>query len=99
LISNKEIYFHTGMFTSSSAYVLASTIGDENAWNYYITDLSDRYKLGHFILGLNFDGDNYISNHEGLSGISDDVELTNNPENWIYHTESFQTSVFGDQGI
>lgn len=73
----------------------AADEGEAPRWNFYISDVSDRYGVSQTLMGVLFgeDGEeNYFNKFETLEGISESVNLTNNPNNWTFHAEKFQTS-------
>jgi hypothetical protein len=70
--------------------------GDEPWWNFYISDVSDRYSFMQNIIGIAYDGGNYFTKYETLTGISGSVALENNPEDWMFHQEKLQPSPLGE---
>ena len=70
--------------------------GEEPPWNFYISDISNRYSIIQTIFGNGYEGDNYFSEYETLTGVSGSVNLENNPEDWVFHQEKFQPSPLGE---
>lgn len=64
--------------------------GQDPAWNFYISDVSNRYSIIQALIGVGFDQGNYYNKFETLSGIEGPVAVQNDPADWSYHTEMFQ---------
>ncbi|MCK9616384.1 MAG: T9SS type A sorting domain-containing protein [Lentimicrobiaceae bacterium] len=69
---------------------------EEPVWNFYISDVSNRYSIIQTIFGMGYEGDNYFTKYETLTGISESVNLENNPEDWVFLQEKFQPSPLGE---
>lgn len=77
-------------------YSLGSSFEGEPIYNYYINDISSRYDIIGSLVGVEFPNGDYFMKFETLSGINESVELENNLDDWIFHTESFQPSLLGE---
>ncbi len=84
------------LYLSSFTYLNASGHNEEAQWNFYINDVSDRYSIGNVFAGLNHSINHYVSKFSNIKGIENSTVLQNDPNNWVYHTESFQPSINGE---
>jgi hypothetical protein len=93
------LYYKSKNWTPFINYFLwENSEGIENeVWNYYVSDLSDRYAFIHTNLGIGYNGEGYISKYETLSeGINSTLTLENNPNDWVTHEQKFQPSLLGN---
>lgn len=93
------IYYKSKRWTPFILYYLwENSDGVENeVWNYYVSDVSDRYALIHSNLGLGYNGEGYVSKYETLDdGVHSALTLQNNPEEWVTHEQAFQPSILGE---
>lgn len=86
---------------SGSSYMWDSPFEPEQdpIWNFYINDISDRYAIIQKMIGTGYEQGYYFSKIETLMGVDASVALENNPENWVQHTENFQPSPLGGEGV
>lgn len=66
--------------------------GEAPRWNFYMSDVSDRYGVSQTMMAPRFGQENYYNKFETLEGVSESVELTNDPEDWSLHIQKFQPS-------
>jgi len=94
----------TIMFQPSNAFVNGmgynwdGPIGDEEPkWNFYINNVSDRYAVLLTLTGMRFKDDSYyFLKYKTLNdGIAGSLTWENRAEDWVSHTEYFQSSPLG----
>lgn len=93
------IYYKSKKWTPFVCYYLwENSDGIQNeVWNYYVSDVSQRYAFIHTNLGLGYNGEGYVSKYETLDdGVNTPFNLQNNPEEWVTHEQAFQPSILGE---
>lgn len=94
------VYYKSKNWTPFVGYYLwENSEGVQNeVWNYYVSDVSDRYAFIHTNLGLGYNGEGYVSKYETLDeGITTSQTLQNDPNDWVMHQQAFQPSVVGEE--
>lgn len=93
------VYYKSKKWTPFICYYLwENSDGVENEiWNYYISDVSNRYAFIHTNLGLGYNGEGYVSKYETLDdGVNTPLNLQNIPDEWVTHEQAFQPSILGE---
>lgn len=93
------LYFAPRSWTPFISYYLWENSAGNNGefWNFFISDVSDRYSAFHTNLGIGYGGEGYASKYPTLQGVSNSAVLQNNPEEWVLHHEDFQPTILGEQ--
>lgn len=100
VLFDRVIYFKAGNSgLSSASYIWGVPFEGDPVWNFNINDVSERYYLIHTFIGSGYEQGNYFTKFETLNGISDDISLSNNQQNWVYHTEKFQPSLLSGGNV
>lgn len=80
----------------NSRYYWDTPMSSEPVWNFYINNVSNRYAFISFLAGIEYPNGDYFTKFETLSGVNESLELKNNPDDWVFHIESFQPSLLGE---
>lgn len=102
LLVDNLIYFtplNVGIFGINYIRDIPFEPEQDPIWNFYINDISDRYAIIQSMIGSGYEQGYYFSKIETLMGVDASVALENNPENWVQHTENFQPSPLGGEGV
>lgn len=95
------LYFEPKDWTPFINYYLwENSNGNVNEfWNFYVSDLSERYSFIHTNVGAGYDGEGYVSKYDIITNINASRTLQNIPSEWVTHENKFQPSVVGaEQG-
>ncbi len=65
----------------------------EPMWFFYINDISERYSIIQQAIGKGYNHKYYFSKYNSIAGVSNSVSMVN--EDWNFHQEKFQPSLFG----
>lgn len=95
LLFDRAIRFNSTGLMNTTSYFWSFPYMGSIPWNFYINDVSDRYSIIHSLIGFNYEMGDYITKYETLSGISDNISISNNPEDYISHIAKFQPSKIG----
>ncbi len=69
-------------------YTENEPFGGDPVWNFYINDVSSRYSALQMMIGAGFSDNRYYAlKYNPLNGISESVEIENEPGDWVYHKE------------
>lgn len=85
-----------GNITFGASYFLGMPFEAEPIYNYYINNISNRYDIISCFVGIEFSNGDYFTKFETLSGVNESIMLENNPDDWVFHIESFQPSMIGE---
>lgn len=92
------VYFHPKEWTPFISYYLwenSQGVVDE-IWNFYLSDVSDRYSFIHTNIALGYNGEGYASKYDIITNVNSSITLQNEPDEWVSHEEKFQSSILGE---
>lgn len=69
--------------------------GYEPFWDFFINDVSDRYAAHNSCIGNKFKDGEYFIVFDKITNFTESQEISNNPNELIYHEEKFRPSLLG----
>lgn len=85
-------YNPTNSVATIDGYFTSPVVGQEPEWNFYINTVSDRYSFIQTLNASNFPKGTYSAKFKTITGISSAVSIANNPAEWSYHSQKFQST-------
>ncbi|MFA7686897.1 MAG: T9SS type A sorting domain-containing protein [Moheibacter sp.] len=96
----RSLYFNSYLpFSNVYMNTVNAPIEDSPGWNFYINNVSNRYSIAQSFFHSGNEEENrtnYILKFSTLHGITESVEIENNPEDWLFHMEKFKPSSLGE---
>jgi len=93
------IKFNITGVESGFSYMQDAPFSEDPVWNFYINNVSNRYSIIHSFIGEGYEQGDYFIKFETVMGIDTSVSIENNPNTWVFHTEAFQPSNLGGDGV